>query len=100
MKVKLRQAVKLFFSKSSLEMVYLEAVANAFDAGATEINIRIRIAAVNQPDTLRISISDNGGALPHIGLIVQDFRDFFDVDENSQWSEREFNLATSNSSPL
>jgi len=81
MKVKLRQAVKLFFSKSSLEMVYLEAVANAFDAGATEINIRIRIAAVNQPDTLRISISDNGAGFTNDRY--ERFSRLFDVDENS-----------------
>ena len=39
MKVKLSQAVKMFFSNSSLEMVYFEAIANALDANATEIEI-------------------------------------------------------------
>ena len=37
MEVKLSQAVKMFFGNSSLEMVYIEAIANSFDAGATEI---------------------------------------------------------------
>ena len=41
MKVKLSKAVKLFFGNSSLEMVYFEAVANALDANATQINISI-----------------------------------------------------------
>ena len=31
MKVKLSQAVKMFFGNSSLEMVYFEAIANAWD---------------------------------------------------------------------
>ncbi|WP_131726148.1 hypothetical protein [Chryseobacterium sp. Leaf405] len=41
MKVKLGQAVKMFFGISSLEMVYFEAISNALDAEATEINIDI-----------------------------------------------------------
>ena len=41
MKVKLDQAVKMFFGNSSLEMVYFEAIANALDANATEIEIKI-----------------------------------------------------------
>ena len=50
----------MFFSRSSLEMVYFEAIANALDAGATEIKIDIKAEAYNQPDTLKISITDNG----------------------------------------
>ncbi len=41
MKVNLGQAVKMFFSNSSLEMVYFEAIANALDAGATKISIEV-----------------------------------------------------------
>jgi len=81
MKVKLEQAVKVFFGKSSLEMVYFEAVANALDAEATEIDIDIQIAAINQPETLKISISDNG-----VGFTkdrYERFSNLFDVDENS-----------------
>lgn len=81
MKVKLKQAVKLFFSKSSLEMVYFEAVANALDAEATEIKIRIHIAATNRPETLRISISDNGAGFTTDRY--ERFSNLFDVDENS-----------------
>lgn len=81
MKVKLRQAVKLFFNKSSLEMVYFEAIANALDAEATEISIEIRIDAKNRPETLRISISDNGAGFTKDRY--ERFSNLFDVDENS-----------------
>ena len=60
MKVKLGQAVKMFFGNSSLEMVYTEAVANALDAEASEININIWADALNKPNTLEITIKDNG----------------------------------------
>ncbi|MFT5779992.1 MAG: DNA mismatch repair ATPase MutL, partial [Crocinitomicaceae bacterium] len=60
MKVKLSQAVKMFFGNSSLEMVFFEAIANALDADATEIEIRIAVKALNQPETLQLEISDNG----------------------------------------
>ena len=44
MKVKLSQAVKMFFGNSSLEMVYFEAIANALDANATKIDAVVRDA--------------------------------------------------------
>jgi len=53
-------AIKLFFPRSSLIQVYFEAVANALDAGATEVNIDIDVLAFDTPDTLRITVSDNG----------------------------------------
>jgi len=53
-------AVKLFFPNPSLTLVYFEAVANALDANATEISIDINIQAFDQPETLSITISDNG----------------------------------------
>ena len=81
MKVKLSQAVKMFFGNSSLEMVYFEAIANALDANATEINIKISVKALNQPETLQIVISDNGE-----GFTDERYKKFsklFDVDESS-----------------
>lgn len=39
MEVNVKQALKMFFSKSSFEMIYFEAFANALDAHATEFNI-------------------------------------------------------------
>lgn len=81
MKVKLSQAVKMFFGNSSLEMVYFEAIANALDANATEINIKINLSALNKPETLQFEISDNGG-----GFTDERYKKFsklFDVDESS-----------------
>jgi hypothetical protein len=81
MKVKLGQAVKMFFGNSSLEMVYFEAIANALDAGATEINIDIKAKALNQPETIQIGISDNGFGFTDDRY--KKFSNLFDVDENS-----------------
>lgn len=81
MKVKLNKAVKMFFGNSSLEMVYSEAIANSLDANATEIDINIKIAAFNKPDTLQIEIIDNGD-----GFTDERYRKFsnlFDVNESS-----------------
>lgn len=81
MKVKLSQAVKMFFGNSSLEMVYFEAIANALDANATEIDIKIFTKALNQPETLQIEISDNGE-----GFTDERYKKFsklFDVDEST-----------------
>ena len=41
-------------------MVYFEALANALDAGATEISIDIDVQAFDKPETLKITVSDNG----------------------------------------
>jgi len=81
MKVNLSQAVKYFFGSSSLEMVYFEAVANAIDAGATDIKISIYIDNRSNPQTLTIHIEDNGA-----GFTDERFRKFsnlFDVEDAS-----------------
>lgn len=81
MKVKLGQAVKMFFGNSSLEMVYFEAVSNALDADATEIFIEISVEAFNRSNTLEIKIADNG-----VGFDDERYTKFsnlFDVDESS-----------------
>ena len=44
MEVNIKQALKMFFSKSSFEMIYFEAFANALDADATEFNINISLS--------------------------------------------------------
>lgn len=81
MKVKLGQAVKMFFGNASLEMVYLEAVANAFDAGANRISIEISAQAYNKPESIEIVISDNGmGFTPER---YKKFSNLFDVEESS-----------------
>ena len=81
MKVKLSQAVKIFFGNSSLEMVYFEAIANALDAHATEIEINISIKALNRPETLKVEISDNGEGFTDDRY--KKFSNLFDVDEAS-----------------
>lgn len=60
MKVNLARAADLFFSNSSLEMVYFEAIVNAIDAGASEISIIIDITSPSEPKSLSITITDNG----------------------------------------
>ena len=81
MKVKLGQAVKMFFGNSSLEMVYFEAISNALDADATEIDIDISISAINRADTLKIKIADNG--LGFDDWRYKKFSNLFDVEESS-----------------
>ena len=81
MKVKLGQAVKMFFGNSSLEMIYFEAVSNALDAEATEIKIDLSLEAPNRPETLEIKISDNG--LGFDDFRYSKFSKLFDVDEGS-----------------
>ncbi|MDR3256303.1 MAG: ATP-binding protein [Endomicrobium sp.] len=81
MRVKLSKAVKMFFGNSSLEMIYFEAIANALDANATNININIYAENYTLPATLTVSIEDNG-----IGFTDEKFKKFsnlFDVDETS-----------------
>ena len=60
MKVNITNAVKLFFPNPSLEMLYFEAVANAIDANADIIEIKIDIDSYSKPGTLKIEIKDNG----------------------------------------
>ncbi|MDR1568664.1 MAG: ATP-binding protein [Streptococcaceae bacterium] len=60
MEIEIPNAIKLFFSNSSLPLVYFEALANSLDAGATKVSIDIDIQAFDQPETLKITVSDNG----------------------------------------
>ena len=60
MKINLKQAIKYFFHSPSLEMVYIEAIANSLDANASKIDIEILLEQINKPKTLEIIIRDNG----------------------------------------
>ena len=60
MKIVTKQAANLFFPNTSLEYVYYEAIANAIDAGATDIDIAITIDKFSEHKTLKITIIDNG----------------------------------------
>lgn len=53
-------AIRLFFPNPSLTLVYFEALANALDAGATEVSIDIDVQAYDKPDTLKVTVTDNG----------------------------------------
>ena len=50
----------MFFSQSSFDMVYQEAVANALDAGATKIHIHFSASSLSNKKSFRLTISDNG----------------------------------------
>lgn len=60
MQIQLKNAVEHFYSNHSLDLVFLEAVANSMDAGATKIEITISIEYFNKPDTLVLIFKDNG----------------------------------------
>ena len=60
MDVNVKRAVKMFFSKSSFEMIYFEAFANALDAGATEFNINITLPEASKWLNMTLELSDNG----------------------------------------
>lgn len=57
MKINIQQAVNRLFPKHHFKMIYSEAIANALDAGATEIDIEI----IYQNSTFsKFTIRDNG----------------------------------------
>src|ERR1022692_1928870 len=60
MDIETSNAIKLFFPNPSLVQVFFEALANALDAEASEISIKIEIQSFTAPGTLKISINDNG----------------------------------------
>lgn len=76
MKINLHNAVKYFFPNPSLEMVYFEAVANAIDAGASEIEIKISLESFSKPETFSLEITDNGN-----GFIDRNFEKFSNLLE-------------------
>lgn len=81
MQVNVNKAVKMFFSSSSFEMIYNEALANALDAGATDVSIKINLPDPSEIINLSLSIADNG-----VGFDDARFGKFsklFDVEEQS-----------------
>ena len=81
MEVKISQAIRVFFSSPSFEMVFFEAFANALDAEATEISIDIKLAKKENLQDLILLIKDNG-----VGFTDERFSKFgklLDVDEES-----------------
>lgn len=104
-------AIRLFFPNPSLTLVYFEALANALDAGATEIFIDVDVQAFDKPDTLRITITDNGDGFTdenfdrfktllkprdkfHKGIGRLVFLNYFKrVDVSSAWDKKQRNFA-------
>lgn len=103
-------AIRLFFPNPSLTLVYFEALANALDAGATEISIDVDVQAFDKPDTLRITIADNGDGFTdenfnrfktllkprdkyHKGIGRLVFLNYFTrVDVSSVWDKKQRNF--------
>lgn len=76
MDIEPRYAVKLFFPNPTFTQIYFEAIANAFDAEASEINIHISSDGTIKPSHLEITIADNG-----IGITDERFERFSKVKE-------------------
>lgn len=85
MEVNIKKAVKMFFSSSSFEMIYFEAIANALDAGASAIDIKIQGTRDNnktiQLQNLSLEIQDNGVGIDEPRY--DKFSKLFDVEEQS-----------------
>ena len=60
MKVNSKTAASHFFRSASLEFVYFEAIANSIDSGSSDIIVAIDIDSFSEPESLKISILDNG----------------------------------------
>jgi len=60
MEIEIRNAVGLFFPNPNFQQIYFEAAANALDAGASDIHIRIRLRSFSAPENLTVVITDNG----------------------------------------
>lgn len=81
MEVNVKSAIKMFFSKSSFEMIYLEAFANALDAGATKFNIHITLPKEGQWENMMVELSDNGAGFTEERF--NKFKKLFEVEEQT-----------------
>ena len=79
MNIKIERAIQQFFPSSSFLMVIFEAVANALDAEAKEINIRINIDKLSAPKTLSIEIEDDGVGFDDVRF--GKFKDLLETDD-------------------
>ncbi|SFD10894.1 ATP-binding protein [Algibacter pectinivorans] len=60
MDVNISRAADLFFPNPSLELVYFEAIANAIDAGATRVDVQIKVKNLKDVNAFSVEIKDNG----------------------------------------
>jgi hypothetical protein len=77
MEIETRYALRLFFPSPAFIQIYYEAVANAIDAGATDIHIAIKSdGKIHNPNHLEITIQDNG-----VGFTEEGYERFKRVQE-------------------
>jgi hypothetical protein len=81
LKINIINAANLFFSNSSLESVYFEAVANSIDANASKIWIEIKIDDFSNVSSFELSISDNGDGFTNKNF--HKFENLLEVEENT-----------------
>jgi hypothetical protein len=74
MNIDTEYALKLFFPTSLFKQVYFEAVANAIDASATNISIKVHYHKKDIKNTLKIEIIDDG-----VGFTDDRFERFSEV---------------------
>ncbi|MBO7127021.1 ATP-binding protein [bacterium] len=60
MEIGITEAIQHFFSSPAFNLIYSEALANALDAGATNILININIESFRNVESLEIVIKDDG----------------------------------------
>lgn len=61
-------AARLFLKDAKLPLVYIEAIANSMDWGATVIDIKVKVEDLKKPETLSIEIRDNGTGIDAAGF--------------------------------
>jgi hypothetical protein len=77
MEIETRYALRLFFPSPAFVQIYFEAVANAIDAGATDIHIAIKSdGKIHNPNHLEITIQDDG-----VGFTEEGYERFKRVQE-------------------
>jgi hypothetical protein len=60
MEIDTKYASRLFFPSPSFVQIYLEAIANSFDAGASDIEIVVESDGGISAEGLKVTIADNG----------------------------------------
>ena len=83
MNIGIEAAIQHFFSTPSFDLIYSEALANALDAGARNIFISIDIYSYSNPDSLVITIEDDG-----VGFTEKNFSKFSELLKKSDSSHK------------
>ena len=60
MEIETDNAAEHFFPNPAFIQIYTEAITNALDAGASTVDIDVTIKSFGEPETISISIADNG----------------------------------------